>query len=59
VHVVIADRRTDGRCPFPTFQYAWDTEVTSISAKGVTLARGSDKGVHTFSGTVVDGRLKQ
>jgi hypothetical protein len=57
VHVVIADKRTDGRCPFPTFQYAWDTEVTSIGENGVTLARGADMGKYTINRKVVFGRL--
>jgi hypothetical protein len=58
VHVVIADKRTDGRCPFPTFQYAWDTEVTKINADGVTLARGAEKGPYTIDRKVVFGRLQ-
>jgi hypothetical protein len=64
VHVVISDERTDGRCPFPTFQYAWGTEVIAVGPEGVTLARGAEKGgvnstVHTIKKKVVRGRLIQ
>jgi hypothetical protein len=58
VHVIISDQRTDGRCPFPTFQYAWDTLVTEVSKEGVTLARGAEKGAYTINRKVVRGRLQ-
>jgi hypothetical protein len=59
VHLTITDERKDGLTKFPTFDYAWVTEVIAISdKKGVLLARGDDECSYAINQRVVCGRLQ-